>query len=42
MKIGIPNVKFGQDDFIYFLATSFDITTLNFVKDRIVNIIGKR
>lgn len=38
----IPNVKFGQDDFIYFLATSFDITTLNFVKDRIVNIIGKR
>lgn len=31
-------VKFKEDDFIYFLASSFDIKTLNFVRDRILNI----
>lgn len=33
-------VTFKEDDFIYFLASSFDIKMLDFVKDRILNIIS--
>ena len=33
------SVTFKEDDFVYFLASFFDIKTLDFVKDRILNII---
>lgn len=35
-------VSFKEDDFIYFLASSFDIKTLDFVKNRIIKIAGIR
>lgn len=34
------NVTFREDDFVYFLASFFDIKSLDFVKDRILNIIS--
>lgn len=34
------NVTFKEDDFVYFLASFFDIKTLDFVKDKILNIIS--
>ena len=34
------SVTFKEDDFVYFLASFFDIKTLDFVKDRILNIIS--
>lgn len=36
------DVRFKEDDFIYFLASFFDIKTLDFVKERIVSIINAR
>lgn len=34
------NVTFKEDDFIYFLASSFNIKTLDFIKDRILSVIS--
>lgn len=36
----IANVSFKEDDFIYFLASFFDIKTLDFVKNRIIKIMN--
>ena len=36
------DVRFKEDDFIYFLASFLDIKTLDFVKERIVSIINAR